>query len=71
MHGAGAVVWRDHFGAVEFKKFLGVAVEKAAAEHGLRIVFESFLMVEAVFAAKIGDAAFGGDAGAAEEDDAV
>ena len=71
MHGAGAVVWRDHFGAVEFEKFLGVAVEKAAAEHGLRIVFESFLMVEAVFAAKIGDAAFGGNAGAAEEDDAV
>ena len=68
--GAWAVVGRDHFGAVEFKEFFGVGVEKAAAEHGFRVVFEAFLVVKAVFAAEVRNAAFCGDAGAAEKDNA-
>ena len=71
MHSAWAVVWCDHFCAIEVEEFFGVGIKKAAAEHGLRVVLEALLMIEPILAAKIRDAAFGGDAGAAEEDDCV
>lgn len=68
--GAWTVVGCDHFSAVEVKEFFRMSVKKAAAEHGFWIVFEAFLMIEAVLAAEVRNAAFCRDTSAAEKDDA-
>ena len=58
----------EHLIPVKPVKFLRVLFEKAAADDLLRGIVV-FHMIESVGAAKIGDAAFGGDAGAAKKDD--
>ena len=66
--GVGLGIGADHFGPVEPIELLRFPVEKAAAENGLRRII-ILLVVQTVHTAEIGNAAFGGHAGAPEKDD--
>ena len=59
-------IQRDHLVAVILEKRLGVAVEKSTRDNLLRRQLV-FLRIETIGAAKVGDAAFGGHACAAEK----
>ena len=58
----------QHLLLVELEELLGLPLEEGVGDDGLGGILE-FLVVQTVHAAEIGDAALGGDPGAAEEDD--
>ena len=68
MGGVGLRVQIKHFVAVKAEKFLRIHLIEAVAQDGFRGVV-IFLVVEAVGATEIGDAALRADPGPAEKDD--
>ena len=70
VRGVGLRVCGDDAVFIEVEEVPRVLFEERVAQHGLRRVFE-LLMVESVYRPEVRDAALGGDAGAAEKDDAL
>ena len=70
VRGVGANVGDEHLLPIKAEKLLRVLIEKRIAEDRFRRICV-LLPVEAVHAAKVGDAAFRGHARAAEKDDAL
>lgn len=70
MRGVWLRVFYDKFFAIESVKFRGIRVEKRAAYYDFGRKFP-FLAVKSVLASEVGNAAFGGNARAAEKNDVL